>query len=90
MVEAIEAFAAVEDDAACAAAVTVVLDKWPDLHGRLRQIRQERVNALRDAGRTWAEIGSILGGKTPARAQQISVGLRGTKRPPKKGEPSAE
>ncbi|WP_254645173.1 hypothetical protein [Streptomyces malaysiensis] len=84
--EAIEAFAAIEDDAACAAAVTQVLDDWPAHHSRLREIRQKRVNALKGQGKTWQEIGVILGGVSAARAQQIGAGLRGTKRPPKKTE----
>lgn len=55
-------------------------------HARLREIRQERVQALKDEGKTWAEIGKILGGVHPTRAQQIAKGLRGTKRPTKAEE----
>ncbi len=83
LLEAIEALAAIEDDAACASAVTLVLNEWPGHHARLREIRQERVQALKDQGKTWAEIGTILGGVHPTRAQQIAKGLRGTKRPTK-------
>ena len=81
LLEAIDAFEAIEDDAACAGAVTRLLDQWPDHHSRLREIRQKRVNALKAQGKTWAEIGQILGGVSAARAQQIGAGLRGTKRP---------
>ncbi|MFF1834178.1 hypothetical protein ACFVXE_08225 [Streptomyces sp. NPDC058231] len=80
--EAIEAFTAIEDDAACAAAVSAALRDWPELHAELRQLRQDRVNALRERDRrTWPEIAEIIGGITPERAQQIGKGLRGKKRP---------
>ncbi|MFF2522453.1 hypothetical protein [Streptomyces liangshanensis] len=82
--DAIEALQGIEDDAACASAVTKVLNDWPDLHSQLREIRQQRVQALKAQGRTWAEIAVILGGVHPTRAQQIGAGLRGSKRPPKK------
>ncbi|MDQ0943292.1 hypothetical protein [Streptomyces sp. V1I1] len=84
LLEAIEAFEAIEDDATCAGAVSRLLEQWPDHHSRLREIRQKRVQALKAQGKTWAEIGVILGGVTPSRAQQIGAGLRGVKRPPKK------
>jgi SOS response regulatory protein OraA/RecX len=86
LLEAIEAFEAIEDDAACASAVTRALDKWPDHHSQLRELRQKRVQALKEQGKTWAEIGKLLGGISAARAQQIGAGLRGSKRPPKKAE----
>ncbi|MEU5498482.1 hypothetical protein [Streptomyces griseofuscus] len=80
--EAIAAFALIEDDAACTAAVSEALREWPDLHSELRQLREDRVNALRQKQRkTWPEIAAIIGEVTPERAQQISKGLRGTKRP---------
>lgn len=81
LLEAIDALEAIQDDAACASAVTEVLNQWPDHHSRLREIRQRRVQALRAQGKTWAEIGTILGGVHPTRAQQIATGLRGSKRP---------
>lgn len=83
LVEAIEAFDAIEDDATCASEVSKALDDWPGYHSRLREIRQRRVKALKDQGKTWQEIADILGGVTPSRAQQIGAGLRGTKRPTK-------
>ncbi|MEV0963286.1 hypothetical protein AB0J25_11970 [Streptomyces sp. NPDC049910] len=83
LLEAIDALAAIEDDATCASAVTALLNDWPTHHARLREIRQERVLALRDSGRTWKEIGDLLGGVHASRAQQIAKGLRGTKRPVK-------
>jgi len=86
LVEAIEAFEAIEDDEACAKAVSEALAAWPDHHSKLRELRQQRVRALRAQGKTWGEIGALLGGITAARAQQIGAGLRGSKRPPKKGE----
>ncbi|EFK98207.1 predicted protein [Streptomyces sp. SPB78] len=86
LLEAIKAFEAIEDDAECTAAVSQVLRQWPDLHAQLRELRQQRVQALRDRQRkTWPEIAKIIGDVTPERAQQISKGLRGSKRPPKQG-----
>ncbi|MGW6416325.1 hypothetical protein [Streptomyces sp. NPDC055055] len=86
--EAVDALAAMDDDEACARAVSEVLEDWPDLHARLREIRQERVNRLKGSGLTWKRIGSFLGrkGVSAARAQQIATGQRGTKRPAKKEE----
>jgi len=82
--EAVAAFAAIEDDAECTAAVSEVLRSWPSYHARLRELRQARVRALRDGQqKTWPQIASIIGEVTPERAQQIGKGLRGTKRPKK-------
>ncbi|MEU0658564.1 hypothetical protein [Streptomyces lavendulocolor] len=85
LLEAIEALEVIEDDAACASAVTAVLNEWPAHHARLRKIRQRRVVALKESGKTWPQIGEILG-VHPTRAQQIAKGLRGTKRPTKAAE----
>jgi hypothetical protein len=79
----LEAFEAITDDIACAQVVTKALEDWPDLHARLRELRQARVLRLRGQGKTWKEIGQLLGGVTAARAQQIGVGHRGDKRPKK-------
>lgn len=82
LLEAIERLEQMQDDEACAKAVTRVLDDWPDHASRLRQLRQARVQRLRDAGKTWQEIGDILGVHF-TRAQQIAQGKRGSKRPKK-------
>lgn len=80
--EAIAAFMAMEDDVACTAAVSQALRDWPELHSELRQLRETRVNRLRHARQmTWPEIATVIGEVTPERAQQISKGLRGSKRP---------
>lgn len=84
LLEAIAALEGIDDDAACAVAVSKVLDDWPDHHSRLRQLRQKRVQSLKERGMTWKEIGALLGGISAARAQQIGAGLRGVKRPDKK------
>ncbi|MET7944385.1 hypothetical protein [Streptomyces sp. NPDC005302] len=86
LVEAVDAFDGIEDDAACALAVTRALEGWPEHHSKLRQVRQDRVNRMRADGKTWAQIGLALGGISAARAQQIGSGLRGSKRPKKKTE----
>lgn len=83
LVEAIEAFEGIEDDEACAVAVSRALNAWPDQHSKLRELRQRRVRALKDGGKTWEEIGRLLGGISAARAQQIGAGMRGSKRPKK-------
>lgn len=80
LVEAIEAFEAIEDDEACAVAVSRALAKWPAHHSKLRALRQQRVQALKAQGKTWAEIAALLGGITAARAQQIGAGLSGASR----------
>ncbi|MEV2249383.1 hypothetical protein AB0I94_02300 [Streptomyces sp. NPDC050147] len=87
LLEAIERLERMQDDEACAKAVTQVLDTWPDHHARLRELRQQRVQRLREAGKTWQEIGDLLGVHF-TRAQQIAKGMRGTKRP-KKSDPEA-
>ncbi|SOE31736.1 hypothetical protein [Streptomyces sp. OK228] len=87
--EALAAFAAMDDDAACTAAVSEVLRQWPDLGSELRQLRELRVNALRNQhNKTWPEIAEIIGDVTPERAQQISKGLSGAQR--KKNKRAAE
>jgi len=85
LVEVIEAFEAIEDDEACAVAVSEALAQWPDHHSKLRELRQRRVQSLKAQGKTWAEIGELLGGITAARAQQIGAGLSGASR--KKAKP---
>lgn len=80
--DAIRALEDIEDDAACAKAITDVLQDWPDSHARLREIRQERVLRLKAEGKTWQEIGDALGVHF-TRARQIAKGLRGSKRPKK-------
>ncbi|MDN3056895.1 hypothetical protein PH213_20535 [Streptomyces sp. SRF1] len=88
--EAIKAFAAIEDDAACTAAVSEALREWPDLGSELRQLREDRVNRLRERKKTWPEIAAIIGDVTPERAQQISKGLSGAARKKAKKAPPAE
>jgi hypothetical protein len=79
LVEAIKAFEAIEDDEACALAVSRALKDWPDHQVKLRELRQQRVQALKDQGKTWPEIGKLLG-VTGARAQQIAAGVSGAQR----------
>lgn len=80
LVEAITAFEAIEDDEACAVAVSKALKDWPEHQVRLRKLRQRRVQALKARGLTWQEIGRLLGGITAARAQQIGAGISGAQR----------
>jgi hypothetical protein len=81
LLEAIEAFEAIEDPAERTSAVSDALRKWPDYHARLRQIREASVRTLREEQRkTWPEIARIIGDVTPERAQQISKGLSGAQR----------
>lgn len=80
LVEAIEAFKAIEDDEACAVAVSKALTLWTENQPELRKLRQQRVKALKAKGRTWEEIGRLLGGISAARAQQIAAGVSGAQR----------
>ncbi|MFF0138520.1 hypothetical protein ACFYRN_19020 [Streptomyces sp. NPDC005227] len=80
LVEAIKAFESIADDEACAVAVSQALQNWPDHQSALRQLRQQRVQALKAQGMTWQEIGRLLGGISAARAQQIAAGVSGAQR----------
>jgi SOS response regulatory protein OraA/RecX len=80
LMEAIKAFEAIEDDEACAVAVSQALAHWTDQQPRLRELRQRRVQALKTKGMTWEEIGRLLGGISAARAQQIAAGVSGAQR----------
>lgn len=84
LVEAIRAIEAIEDDVECAKAAAETLDEWPQYQKWLREVRQKRVQSLREQGRTWPEIGTLLG-VSPQRAQAIAVGLSGSVRR-KRGE----
>ena len=84
LVEAIQAIEGIEDDVECAKTVAEALDEWPQYQKRLREVRQKRVQALRAQGKTWPEIGTLLG-VSPQRAQAIAVGLSGSVRR-KRGE----
>lgn len=79
LVEAIRAIEAIEDDVECAKAVAETLDEWPQYQKWLREVRQRRVQSLREQGKTWPEIGALLG-VSPQRAQAIAVGLSGSVR----------
>jgi len=87
--DAIKALEEIEDDAACAQAITKVLKDWPENHARLREIRQERVRRMKGEGKTWQEIGDSMGIHF-TRAQQIAKGIRGGKGPKKADDPPAE
>lgn len=81
LLDAIEAFEAIQDPAERTRAVSLVLHNWKEHLGRLRQIREDSVRALREEQRkTWPEIAEIIGEITPERAQQISKGLSGARR----------
>jgi hypothetical protein len=79
LVEAIRAIEAIEDDVECAKAVAETLDEWPQYQKWLREVRQKRVQSLRAQGKTWPEIGALLG-VSPQRAQAIAVGISGAQR----------
>lgn len=93
LLEAIDAFEAIEDPAERTSAVSAALKKWPDYHARLRQLREASVRTLREEQRkTWPEIAKIIGDVTPERAQQISKGVSTAQRvkAKKKAESGAE
>lgn len=81
LLEAIEAFEAIEDPVERTRAVSQVLSNWKEHLSRLREIRESSVQALRyEQKKTWPEIAEIIGDVTPERAQQISKGLSGARR----------
>ncbi len=80
LLEAIAAFESMADDAECTAAVSLALNSIPSHQARLRELRQERVQALRATGMTWSQIAEIIGDVTPERAQQIAKGHSGASR----------
>lgn len=80
LVEAIKAFESIADDEACAVAVSQALQDLPDHQVQLRELRRRRVQALKAGGRTWEQIGQLLGGISAARAQQIGAGVSGAQR----------
>ncbi|WP_372352651.1 hypothetical protein [Streptomyces sp. KL116D] len=80
LMEAIKAFEAIADDEACAVAVSQALQDLPDHQVQLRELRKRRVLALKADGKTWAQIGQLLGGISAARAQQIGAGVSGAQR----------
>ena len=87
LLEAIEAFEAIEDPVERTSLVSEALRAWPSYHARLRSIRQESVQVLREEQkRSWPEIADIIGEITPERAQQISRGLSGAQRKKNKAE----
>ena len=86
VMDAIAALNDITDDAECVRATTDLLDEWPAQHARLRELRQERVLALRETGMTWKEIGDLMGVHF-TRARQIAQGQRGDKHRPNKQEP---
>lgn len=90
LLEAIAAFEAIDDDAECTRVVSQALKDWPELHSRLRALRQARVQSLREQKLSWAQIAEIIGGEiTPERAQQIGKGLSGATRKKAKREAEA-
>lgn len=90
LVEAIKAFEAIEDDEACAVAVSQALAHWTEQQPQLRRLRQRRVKALKAQGKTWEEIGRLLGGISAARAQQIAAGVSGAQRRKAEAEAAKE
>lgn len=91
LLEAIEAFEAIEDPAARTSAVSEALRKWPEYHAQLRQIREASVRTLReDQRKTWPEIAKIIGDVTPERAQQISKGISTAQRRKAEAKKKAE
>lgn len=94
LLDAIEAFEAIDDPAERTSAVSEALRKWPDYHAQLRRIREASVRTLReDQRKTWPEIAKIIGGVTPERAQQISKGVttaQRTKAKKKADQPEAK
>ncbi|GAA2948656.1 hypothetical protein ACFPN0_14985 [Kitasatospora cinereorecta] len=88
-VDAVEALVSIEDDAECAEAISRALQYWGENSPKLRETRQDRVVRLREQGKTWQEIGDLMGVHF-TRAQQIAKGIRGANRPTKKDVAEAQ
>ncbi|MFD9422234.1 MULTISPECIES: hypothetical protein [unclassified Streptomyces] len=88
LVDAVEALIAIEDDAECAEAISAALKYWGDSSPKLREARQERVKKLKGKGRTWQELGDLMGVHF-TRAQQIGSGISGAARQRKKAQQDA-
>ncbi|MEV5677284.1 hypothetical protein [Streptomyces sp. NPDC052179] len=88
LVDAVEALIAIEDDAECAEAISAALKYWGDNSPKLREARQERVMSLKSQGKTWQEIGDLMGVHF-TRAQQIGNGISGAVRQKKKAQQDA-
>jgi len=72
--DAVEAFAQISDPADRARELSGLLSGLPDIHRRIRELRQEAVLELRAGGATQLEVGRVLG-VTKARARQIELGM---------------
>ncbi|HEU4422078.1 MAG TPA: hypothetical protein VFR67_06000 [Pilimelia sp.] len=64
-----------DDPAERARAIGAALEAIPELQSTLRAARADAVTALKE-GRTWDQVGEILG-LHPARASQIARGVTG-------------
>lgn len=67
--------------------LTELLDKWPDTHKRVREMRQQALAELYDGGKglTYKEIGGMLG-ISFGRVRQIIAGETAGPAKRKKGE----
>lgn len=82
MVDALRALRDVDldqagDDAALAKLLTEALEEWPNRHRQLRELRQQAVIRMKEDGKSWSEIATIMGLKHHSRAQQIARGQTG-------------
>ncbi|MFB7845495.1 hypothetical protein ACFC34_00465 [Streptomyces sp. NPDC056053] len=84
LMEAIQSILDTKDDAEWAQKVEAALKDLPEAQKMLREGRQERVKDWKAEGKSWAEIGRILG-VSRQRAQAIADGLSGSVRR-KRGE----
>jgi hypothetical protein len=89
VLDAIGALERIEDPERRARALTEMLEVWPKQHGRLREMRQQAVLTLYAQGKTYREIGLLLGIHF-TRVSQIARGQRGVKNRPSKKQPSEE
>jgi DNA-directed RNA polymerase sigma subunit (sigma70/sigma32) len=65
-----------DDAAKIAKDLTEELDRWPDRHKALRELRRQAVIKLRNDKLSWQAIGTIMG-VSRVRAQQIAEGATG-------------
>ncbi|RXS84202.1 hypothetical protein EST92_11635 [Streptomyces sp. TM32] len=63
---------AIEDTAEQHQRILLAGKEWEDT---IRGVRQRRARRLKDEGKTWREVGEVMGSVSPQRAEQISRGV---------------
>lgn len=62
------------DPAERAKRLTLLLNRWPNLHKEVRSLRQDAVNELHDGGMSYDDIGKLIN-VSLSRARHIAKGI---------------